>query len=103
MGGVANAGQKIVEQGLKAGVVKPLQAAGVVDKPAAPQAAPAAAAPQPAARAGVDVPAQTQGRDETAEAIAARRRARRGGRALLSEARLNPEAGVQTLGSGGSL
>lgn len=35
-----------------------------------------------------------------AEESAARRRARRGGRALLSDTRLNPEAGVQTLGSG---
>lgn len=36
---------------------------------------------------------------------AARRRARRGGRALLSEARLTPESGVggQTLGSGPSV
>lgn len=40
-------------------------------------------------------------RDEAA----ARRRARRGGRALLSEARLTPESGVgsQTLGSGPSV
>jgi hypothetical protein len=36
--------------------------------------------------------------DETA---AARRRARRGGRALLSEARLAPEQGVTTLGNTG--
>jgi hypothetical protein len=102
MGGVAQQVPKVAKE-----IVKPVQqvaqSAGLIDKPAAPQAAPAAAAPQPAARAGVDVPAQAQGRDETAEAIAARRRARRGGRALLSEARLNPEAGVQTLGSGGSL
>lgn len=37
------------------------------------------------------------------EEILARRRARRGGRALLSESRLNPEEGVgqQTLGSTG--
>lgn len=34
-----------------------------------------------------------------AEALAARRRARRGGRALLSEARLAPEQGVSTLGN----
>ena len=33
------------------------------------------------------------------EALAARRRARRGGRALLSEARLAPEQGVATLGN----
>ena len=39
------------------------------------------------------------------EAVLARRRARRGGRALLSEARLTPEAGVgqTTLGSGPSI
>jgi hypothetical protein len=35
------------------------------------------------------------------EALAARRRARRGGRALLSEARLAPEQGVATLGNTG--
>ncbi len=35
------------------------------------------------------------------EALAARRRARRGGRALLSEARLAPEQGVTTLGNTG--
>lgn len=37
-----------------------------------------------------------------AETLAARRRARRGGRALLSEQRLTPEAGVgqSTLGAG---
>jgi hypothetical protein len=34
-----------------------------------------------------------------AEALAARRRARRGGRALLSEARLAPEQGASTLGN----
>jgi hypothetical protein len=36
-----------------------------------------------------------------AETLAARRRARRGGRALLSEARLAPEQGVTTLGNTG--
>jgi hypothetical protein len=35
------------------------------------------------------------------EMTAARRRARRGGRALLSEARLAPEQGVTTLGNTG--
>lgn len=35
------------------------------------------------------------------EADMARRRARRGGRALLSDARLNPEQGVTTLGQSG--
>lgn len=38
---------------------------------------------------------------EGAEERAARRRMRRGGRALLSEARLNPEQGVSTLGQTG--
>ena len=46
--------------------------------------------------------APVQGKDEAAETLAARRRARRGGRALLSEERLAPEAGVgqSTLGAG---
>ncbi len=48
------------------------------------------------------------GKSESAiqrEELMARRRARRGGRALLSEARLSPESGVggQTLGSGPSV
>jgi len=48
------------------------------------------------------------GKSESAiqrEELMARRRARRGGRALLSEARLSPESGVggQTLGSGPSI
>jgi hypothetical protein len=38
-----------------------------------------------------------------AEDKAARRRARRGARALLSESRLNPEQGVTTLGQSGML
>jgi microcystin degradation protein MlrC len=36
-----------------------------------------------------------------AEDKAARRRARRGGRSLLSDSRLNPEQGVATLGTTG--
>jgi hypothetical protein len=40
---------------------------------------------------------------DIAEGTAARRRARRGGRALLSESRLNPEEGVSTLGQSGML
>lgn len=53
-------------------------------------------APQAAAAA------RTEAIREQAEDVMARRRARRGGRALLSEARLNPEQGVgqQTLGTG---
>jgi hypothetical protein len=38
-----------------------------------------------------------------AEDRSARRRARRGARALLSESRLNPEQGVTTLGQSGML
>lgn len=38
---------------------------------------------------------------ESGEERAARRRVRRGGRALLSDARLNPEQGVSTLGQTG--
>ena len=41
--------------------------------------------------------------DSQAEDRSARRRARRGGRALLSESRLNPEEGVSTLGQSGML
>jgi hypothetical protein len=37
------------------------------------------------------------------EGQAAARRARRGGRGLLSESRLNPEQGVATLGQSGML
>ena len=75
-------------------VVKVAQAVGVVEKPKAPQAA-----PQPAGKSPEAVAAQR----EEVEDVMAKRRARRGGRPLLSEARLNPEAGVggQTLGSGG--
>lgn len=50
----------------------------------------------------VKAQAQKSASAEAAEDAAARRRARRGGRALLSEARLSPEQGVgqQTLGAG---
>jgi hypothetical protein len=45
--------------------------------------------------------AQKSASAEAAEDAAARRRARRGGRALLSEARIAPETGLQqTLGTG---
>ena len=49
---------------------------------------------EPAAKAAAAKPAQV----EMAEDKAARRRARRGGRAMLSDTRLNPEQGVSTLG-----
>jgi hypothetical protein len=55
----------------------------------APAPEPKPEPPQPAAK-----PAQV----EMAEDKAARRRARRGGRAMLSDTRLNPEQGVSTLG-----
>lgn len=54
-------------------------------------------APAPAAEAAPARAADTGG----AEDRAARRRARRGARALLSESRLNPEQGVSTLGTTG--
>lgn len=58
----------------------------------------AAVAESPAARAVEAVKSSGASDDSSAT----RRRARRGARALLSEARLNPELGVggQTLGSG---
>lgn len=45
-------------------------------------------------------PVKTAGQKQE-EADMARRRARRGGRALLSDTRLNPEQGVTTLGQSG--
>ena len=45
--------------------------------------------------------AATAASREASEDIAARRRARRSARALLSENRLNPEQGVTTLGQTG--
>lgn len=57
-----------------------------------------APAPEPEKPAVVE---KTPGQKQD-EADASRRRARRGGRALLSDARLNPEQGVQsTLGQSG--
>ena len=73
------------------------QAIGVDKKPSAPAASPAAVA-EPIARSGIDTATSLQ------EQSAARSRSRRrGGRSLLSEARLNAESGVQTLGGGNSL
>lgn len=43
----------------------------------------------------------TRAKRESGEMVAARRRARAGGRMLLSDARLNPEQGVSTLGQSG--
>lgn len=89
MGGVV----KVVEKGLSVPgqVAKQIGIGGSgkssAAAPAAPMAEPRAAAMQVA--------------DEGSEERAARRRMRRGGRALLSEARLNPEQGVSTLGQTG--
>lgn len=58
-----------------------------------PAPAPTPAAPAPAAEKPMS--------QQAAEDKSARRRARRGARALLSESRLNPEEGVSTLGSQG--
>lgn len=52
---------------------------------------------EPIAKAQAEKPAAQAAAEDTA----ARRRARRGGRALLSEARIAPETGLQqTLGTG---
>jgi hypothetical protein len=87
MGGVAKAVTKPIES-----VAKEVGRAVGVGGGGSP--APAAAEASPVVRA-----AMSAGEDTAA---ALRRRARRGARALLSEARLNPELGVgnQTLGSG---
>ena len=70
--------------------------AGGIFKEKAP--AQAAAAPQ----AATTLPAQKTASAAVDEALAARRRARRSARALLSEQRLTPEQGVgsTTLGAG---
>ena len=67
---------------------------GVFKSSPAPAPTPAPKPTQPAAK-----PESA----DMAEGTAARRRARRGGRALLSESRLNPEEGVSTLGQSGML
>ena len=51
---------------------------------------------EPAAKAAAKPADQMAAEDKSA-----RRRARRGGRALLSDSRLNPEQGVSTLGTTG--
>ena len=100
MGAVTKAVNKAVEKGIVAPVTKVGQTVGVIDKPKTAQ--PAASAPAPVTPAAAAVKSISQAADE---AVLARRRARRGGRALLSEARLTPEAGVgqTTLGSGPSI
>ena len=87
MGGITRAVEKAGQQ---LGIIKKVAQTGGAQIPEAS----AASAAQPAA-------AVVQQR-EKAEEIISKRRVRRGGRALLSEARLNPEVGVgqSTLGSG---
>lgn len=65
--------------------------------------APVPEAEQPAAKekAAVAAAAEVAETRGVAEDKSARRRARRGGRAMLSDTRLNPEQGVSTLGSQG--
>jgi microcystin degradation protein MlrC len=51
----------------------------------------------------VDTPGRTTATSEQEQEAARARLRRRGGRQLLSDARLNPEGGVQTLGGGSNL
>jgi hypothetical protein len=69
---------------------------GVTEKRQAPQQQASAIAPQPAAGAADMAAAR-----EASEDKAARRRSRRRGQGLLSEARVNPEQGISTLGTTG--
>jgi hypothetical protein len=71
-----------------------VKAVGLAPKRAMQQAVSAPGAKQPGAKSAT----QTEAEDR-----AARRRARRGGRALLSETRISPEEGVSTLGQSGML
>ncbi len=92
--------------GVVAPVTKPIAKAvrqvtdtvGVTEKRQAPQQQASAVAPQPAQpTAGADMVAAR----EASEDKAARRRSRRRGQGLLSEARVNPEQGISTLGTTG--
>ena len=77
MGGVANAVKKAIGKDGSPGAIQQ--------------------AVEPIAKAQAEKPAAQAAAEDTA----ARRRARRGGRALLSEARIAPETGLQqTLGTG---
>jgi hypothetical protein len=75
------------------GAVQPvLQAVGLDKKPSAPAPTPAAEEPKVSRASAAD------------EMMGARMRgARRRGRQLLSDARLNPESGIETLGGGNNL
>lgn len=93
--------------GVVAPVTKPIAKAvrqvtdtvGVTEKRQTPQQQASAVAPQPAqpAAGAADMAAAR----EASEDKAARRRSRRRGQGLLSEARVNPEQGISTLGTTG--
>lgn len=80
------------------GVQKVGQAIGVDKKPSAP-----APAPAPAARAAEPTPGVERATQDQELAGSRMRGARRRGRALLSDARLMGELGVETLGGGTNL
>ncbi len=90
MGGVTRAVEKAGQQ---LGIVKKVAQTGGAQIPEAPQ---------PAAKTAATAPAAKTAATAMDEAVAARRRARRGARALLSEQRLTPEQGIgsTTLGAG---
>jgi hypothetical protein len=87
--------------GVTRAVEKAGQQLGIVKKVAQTGGAQIPEAPQPAATAPAAPSAKTAA-TAMDEAVAARRRARRGARALLSEQRLTPEQGIgsTTLGAG---
>ncbi len=87
--------------GVTRAVEKAGQQLGIVKKVAQTGGAQTPEAPQPAATAPAAPSAKTAA-TAMDEAVAARRRARRGARALLSEQRLTPEQGIgsTTLGAG---
>lgn len=89
-------------------VTKVGQSLGIVKKPSAPAPVPAPArqaetpAVQPPAATAPSAPLAKATEEAATQAAVTRRARRRGGRMLLSEARLNPELGVgqTTLGVG---
>lgn len=93
MGGVSRAATAVAQPvGRLVGVDRP------PSPPPAPAPAPAARAAEPAPKPGVERATQAQ-----EQAGARMRGARRRGRALLSDARLMGELGVETLGGGQNL
>jgi hypothetical protein len=94
MGGVTRAVEKAGQQ--------PGQALGISRRPSPQPAAPAAETKPGGAPLANDKMPTRPAADFVKDEQAAKRRSRRRGRALLSEARLNPEEGVgqSTLGTG---